>query len=92
MVACCSANKHIMRASVTGENRGRGIGEDCIGKGGCKGLQKRFHRAQRGQHSVAICAGKEVCAKAEAGQGGGKGLLSLNEITEKGFGREAFFR
>ena len=56
---------------------GRGNGEDCIGKGGCKGLQKRFHRAQRGQHSVAIWARKEVCAKAEAGIGGG-GFISVN--------------
>ena len=59
--------KQTHNESVTGEHRGRGIGEDCIGKGGCKGLQKRFHRAQRGQHSVAIWARKEVCAKAEAG-------------------------
>ena len=38
VVACCSANS---------ENGGGGIGEDCIGKGGCKGVQKRLHTASQ---------------------------------------------
>ena len=60
VVACCSANS---------ENGGGGIGEEWIGKGGCKGVQKRLHtgwpfaggRKCVGEEREALVGGLHLC-------------------------------